>query len=158
LCLSVLWNLSNTPLKNSWRCLNADRAIEPRLNQIFLPLLSIIEDPKDREEMKELARRYHGEMIAERGMDLEAHVLESDPGEESGPAARGEGHRELAARPAWGGIRAEDNLEVGAKRAPQETAVSYEPFKEWLHSSAGRTFQAAETLTSGMEFRYRPID
>jgi hypothetical protein len=56
---------------------NPDRAIEPRLNQIFLPLLSIIEDPNDREEMKELARRYHGEMIAERGMDLEAHVLEA---------------------------------------------------------------------------------
>lgn len=57
--------------------LNPDRAIEPRLNQIFLPLLSIIEDPNDREEMKALARRYHGEMIAERGMDLEAHVLEA---------------------------------------------------------------------------------
>jgi hypothetical protein len=27
--------------------------------------------------MKALARRYHGEMIAERGMDLEAHVLEA---------------------------------------------------------------------------------
>jgi hypothetical protein len=56
---------------------NPDRSIEPRLNQIFLPLLSIIEDPNDREEMKALARRYHSEMIAERGMDLEAHVLEA---------------------------------------------------------------------------------
>ena len=26
--------------------------------------------------MKELARRYHGEMIAERGMDIEAQILE----------------------------------------------------------------------------------
>jgi hypothetical protein len=56
---------------------NPDRAIEPRLNQIFRPLLSIIEDPNDREEMRALARRYHGEMISERGMDLEAHVLEA---------------------------------------------------------------------------------
>jgi hypothetical protein len=63
----------------TWAAANAnpDRSIEPRLNQIFLPLLSIIEDPDDREEMKALARRYHGEMIAERGMDLEAHVLEA---------------------------------------------------------------------------------
>jgi hypothetical protein len=53
-----------------------DRAIEPRLNQIFLPLLSVVKDPKDREELRTLARTYHGEMISERGMDLEAHVLE----------------------------------------------------------------------------------
>ena len=54
----------------------ADRAIEPRLNQIFLPLLSVVSDAKDREELRALARRYHGEMIAERGMDLEAQFLE----------------------------------------------------------------------------------
>jgi hypothetical protein len=53
-----------------------DRAIEPRLNQIFLPLLSVVKDPKDREELRSLARRYHGEMISERGMDLEAQTLE----------------------------------------------------------------------------------
>jgi len=54
----------------------ADRSIEPRLNQIFLPLLSVVSDAKDREELRALARRYHGEMIAERGMDTEAQVLE----------------------------------------------------------------------------------
>src|SRR5713101_7141860 len=54
----------------------ADRAIEPRLNQIFLPLLSVVSDAKDREELRALARRYHGEMVNERGMDLEAQVLE----------------------------------------------------------------------------------
>jgi hypothetical protein len=53
-----------------------DRAIEPRLNQIFLPLLSVVSNPKDREELRALARRYHGEMVNERGMDLEAQVLE----------------------------------------------------------------------------------
>ena len=53
-----------------------DRTIEPRLNQIFVPLLSIIEDPKAREDLKELARQYNREMIAERGMDTEAQVLE----------------------------------------------------------------------------------
>jgi hypothetical protein len=53
-----------------------DRAIEPRLNQVFVPLLSIIEDPEAREELQELARRYNRELIAERGLDTEAQVLE----------------------------------------------------------------------------------
>jgi hypothetical protein len=53
-----------------------DRSIEPRLNQIFVPLLSIIEDTKAREELRELARRYNKEFITERGMDAEAQVLE----------------------------------------------------------------------------------
>lgn len=53
-----------------------DRAIEPRLNQIFVPLLSIVDDPAARAALKELARQYHGELVTERGMDLEAQVLE----------------------------------------------------------------------------------
>jgi hypothetical protein len=53
-----------------------DRTIEPRLNQIFVPLLSIIEDPKAVEDLRELARRYNREMIADRGMDMEAQILE----------------------------------------------------------------------------------
>lgn len=64
-----------------------DRAIEPRLNQIFVPLMSIVDDVKARAELRELARRYNGEMIDERGMDMEAQVLEiirdmlaADPG------------------------------------------------------------------------------
>lgn len=53
-----------------------DRTIEPRLNQIFVPLLSIIDDPQTREDLQELARSYNREMIEERGMDMEAQVLE----------------------------------------------------------------------------------
>ncbi len=53
-----------------------DRSIEPRLNQIFVPLLSIISDQKAREEIKAIARSYHSELIADRGMDMEAQVLE----------------------------------------------------------------------------------
>jgi hypothetical protein len=53
-----------------------DRTIEPRLNQIFLPLLAVVRNPQDREELRALARRYHGEMVSERGMDLEAQILE----------------------------------------------------------------------------------
>src|SRR5262249_24530828 len=39
-----------------------DRAIEPRLNQIFVPLLSVIEDAQTREDLRELARTYNMEM------------------------------------------------------------------------------------------------
>ncbi len=53
-----------------------DRSIEPRLNQIFVPLLSIIEDPESRHDLQELAKRYNREMIADRGMDMEAQILE----------------------------------------------------------------------------------
>src|SRR5262249_19516946 len=53
-----------------------DRTLEPRLNQIFVPLLSIIEDPKAIEGLRELARRYNREMIADRGTEMEAQILE----------------------------------------------------------------------------------
>src|SRR5262249_6212230 len=53
-----------------------DRTIEPRLNQIFVPLLSIIKDTKAIEDLRELARRYNREMIADRGTEMEAQILE----------------------------------------------------------------------------------
>jgi hypothetical protein len=53
-----------------------DRSIEPRLNQIFVPLLSIIEDAKVQQDLRELARRYNSELISDRGMDMEAQLLE----------------------------------------------------------------------------------
>src|SRR5215475_5117697 len=53
-----------------------DRSIEPRLNQIFVPLLSIIEDSEARRDLQELARRYNREMIADRGTEMEAQILE----------------------------------------------------------------------------------
>jgi hypothetical protein len=72
----LLYRFRNLKAGQQSEVLAADLAIEPRLNQIFLPLLSVVSDTKDREELRALARRYHGEMIAERGMDLEAQVLE----------------------------------------------------------------------------------
>lgn len=53
-----------------------DRSIEPRLNQVFVPLLSIIDDKKAQEEIKELARKYHKELVADRSLDMEAQVLQ----------------------------------------------------------------------------------
>ena len=53
-----------------------DRSIEPRLNQIFAPLLSVIEDAGARATLQEVARQYHREMVSERGLDMEAQILE----------------------------------------------------------------------------------
>jgi hypothetical protein len=53
-----------------------DRSIEPRLNQIFAPLLSVIENPQARQELQEMAKIYDRQMVADRGMDSEAQVLE----------------------------------------------------------------------------------
>jgi hypothetical protein len=53
-----------------------DRTIEPRLNQVFVPLLSIIPDPSAQEDIRELARQYHRELVTERSMDIEAQILE----------------------------------------------------------------------------------
>jgi hypothetical protein len=53
-----------------------DRSIEPRLAQIFVPLLSVIEDAGARQALRQVARDYHRELVADRGMDIEAQVLE----------------------------------------------------------------------------------
>jgi hypothetical protein len=54
----------------------ADSTLEPRLNQIFAPLLSVIADPTARENLRDLARRYNRELVSDRGLDTEAEVLE----------------------------------------------------------------------------------
>lgn len=53
-----------------------DPTLEPRLNQIFAPLMSIVEDPTVHAELRERARSRHQEIVADRGMDIEAQVLE----------------------------------------------------------------------------------
>lgn len=53
-----------------------DPQIEPRLNQVFVPLLSIVEREELRREFRALARAYQRELTDERGMEVEAQVLE----------------------------------------------------------------------------------
>ena len=53
-----------------------DRTIEPRLNQVFVPLLSVIDDSAIRVELRELARRYQHDLVTERGMSTEAQVMD----------------------------------------------------------------------------------
>ncbi len=53
-----------------------DRALEPRINQIFVPLLSIIQDEKAREELRAVAHQCQREMVSERSLSIEAQVLD----------------------------------------------------------------------------------
>ena len=53
-----------------------DRSIEPRLNQIFVPLMSIVDDRELRKGIQTLAREYNRETVAERGLDIEGQLLE----------------------------------------------------------------------------------
>ena len=53
-----------------------DPSLEPRLNQILLPLLSIVRSPAVREELRSAAAEAQTNIIAERGLLAEAQVLE----------------------------------------------------------------------------------
>jgi hypothetical protein len=52
-----------------------DRGIEPRLGQVFTPLLSVIEEESEREAVRALARRYHRDLQLDRSQDIEADLL-----------------------------------------------------------------------------------
>lgn len=53
----------------------ADRRIEARVNQIFVPLLSVIGNEAVRTDVQALAAEYHHELVAARGMEIEAELL-----------------------------------------------------------------------------------
>jgi hypothetical protein len=53
-----------------------DRSIEPRLAQVFGPLLSVIDGAEARNRLLELAREYHADLVTDRSADTEAQVLE----------------------------------------------------------------------------------
>ena len=53
-----------------------DRRIEPRLNQMFAPLMAIVSDSQFQEELRDLARSYHRSIVSDRGMDIEGHLLQ----------------------------------------------------------------------------------
>jgi hypothetical protein len=75
-----------------------DRSIEPRLSQIFVPLLSVIDDAEARQALREVAREYHRELVADRGMDMEAQVLEIIQELRESPYADGVSIKEIAER------------------------------------------------------------
>lgn len=54
----------------------ADPQLEPRLNQILVPLLSVVEDETVREQLRWMAHSAQADLVAERGLLVEAQVLE----------------------------------------------------------------------------------
>ena len=54
-----------------------DRTLEPRLNQIIMPILSIIKDDEIKSELKCFIKSYNAQLVVDRGMGLESEVLES---------------------------------------------------------------------------------
>ncbi len=53
-----------------------DRSLEPRANQVLLPLLSLMSDPADQELVRDFAKNMQAERVAERSVSTEAQVLE----------------------------------------------------------------------------------
>lgn len=53
-----------------------DNSIEPRLNQIILPIYSVINAKDTKNEIKELVRKYNKSIIENRGMQIEADIIE----------------------------------------------------------------------------------
>ena len=54
----------------------ADPNIEPRLNQILLPLMSVAADERLRSELRSMAREAQLNLVADRGLQVEAQFLE----------------------------------------------------------------------------------
>src|SRR5207247_2117843 len=50
--------------------------LEPRISQIFAPLLSLVSDDKDRNEILDLIRDYSQELSLDRTINIESHVVE----------------------------------------------------------------------------------
>jgi hypothetical protein len=53
-----------------------DPAIEPRLNQVFVPLLSVIRDARARADLRGVLRDYQRQPVADRGLEVEAGLVE----------------------------------------------------------------------------------
>jgi hypothetical protein len=143
-----------------------DRSIEPRLNQIFVPLLSIIDDEGAREGLRDLARRYNRELIADRGMDMEAQILEvmrdllesSEDGKiaikdiTSMFAARHEEEYDKKITPKWigGVIRKRLHLKTQKSHGTFVIALSEKPKLERLYERYGIDAKGVQEAESGL--------
>lgn len=67
-----LKNYDKVTIKNEL----VDKTLEPRLNQIIVPLMSIISDSKLRHDLGSSVRDYHLQMVRDRGMEIEGQILE----------------------------------------------------------------------------------
>jgi hypothetical protein len=141
-----------------------DRSIEPRLAQIFVPLLSIIEDADARNALCELAREYHRGLVAGRGMDVEAQMLEIIQEIKQDPYFQGLAIKEIAERfiarysedfdrkitPHWVGyvIRRKLGLKTERRRDGYFIAASEDAKLERLSEKYGVVSETTESVNS----------
>lgn len=71
----LLYRFRNRHLAGNLRTMS-DRGVEPRITQVFAPLLSVIEDEQTASELVELARASSRQLVVDRGMNAEGQVLE----------------------------------------------------------------------------------
>lgn len=70
----LMWRMKNyfTPVEYREELIEG---IHPRLNQIVIPLLSIIKDDKIRDRLKGFIVEYNGELTADRGLSWESDIV-----------------------------------------------------------------------------------
>ncbi|TAN36364.1 hypothetical protein EPN27_01820 [Patescibacteria group bacterium] len=70
----LMWRLKNffSPLEKRTEIIEG---IHPRLNQIVIPLLSIINDEAIRNHLKTFIIKYNGELVADRGLSWESDIV-----------------------------------------------------------------------------------
>ena len=126
-----------------------DRSIVPRLAQIFVPLLSVIEDADARNALREVARTYHRDLVADRGMDVEAQMLEIIQELEQDPfftRPRHQGDRRTFHCAARRRIRAEGHTKLGWPHHPPEIRPQNRETARELHDRCGRGTEARAAL------------
>ena len=126
-----------------------DRTIEPRLSQIFVPLMSVIEDEEARKALRQVAREYNRELVADRGMDFEAQVLEIIHELQESPYADALSIKEIAERFRGAprrGFRAEGNAALDRTCCTPKAGSKNRTPPRWLRDRAFGTRQAPATL------------
>lgn len=75
-----------------------DDAIEPRLNQVFVPLLSMINDAGVRQSLRHVLHEYQRQLVADRGLEVEALVVEAIREVQEGSGGADLGIRDITSR------------------------------------------------------------
>lgn len=73
-----------------------DSSLEPRLNQVMLALVSIVDDEDLKEDLRGFMRQYNAQLIAERGLTLTAKVLEAIVAQWEIENEKDEAHRDMS--------------------------------------------------------------
>jgi hypothetical protein len=138
-----------------------DATIEPRLNQIFAPLLCVVESEDVRAELRAAARELNADLIEDRGLDVEADILAiiqkllSDPGkrhisiknitEELQKRYGGEYDRNITAKWVGGIVRRRLQIRTQKSNGVYIIPVAQRPRLERLFERYGLTDREAGT-------------